>query len=149
MKYNWPDRIKLISVNIILNVITGMFVTIFLVSLDFAKSYLTSFLKAYILGYVLSVLLTLPFFLKEWNKLRRQEDVGELPDMQDMRNISPRQLILFMIGLPLLVTSYVLYQFDNKQTAILCFVAYLVLWGIETVYVRKRAKNIIEGKNIK
>jgi hypothetical protein len=96
----------------------------------------------------ISLLIQGAIFIHRWKKLLQQERSGELPNMHDIRNITPRQLILFLIGFPLLVASYVLFQFDYKLTGGLCLISYLVLWGIETVYVRRRFKKINEGMSI-
>jgi hypothetical protein len=147
MAYNLPDRVKLISVYVILNVIIGMFITITLVSLDFSESYLPSFLQAYICGYLLSVLITLPIFSYYWKQLRRQEEAGDLPDMNDMRNLTPLQMIFLALALPLFLTGYVLLQFGYTSISVLCYACYFVIWGIETVYVRRRFKRIKDEKS--
>jgi membrane protease YdiL (CAAX protease family) len=149
MEYNWPDRIKLVLVNIVLNTIIGIAIALLMLFQDIGKRYFTSLKQLFLVGILLSVLLTLPFFLKEWKKLRNQEKAGEFPDMQDMRNIAPRQMIFLVIGIPMLVTSFVVFQLYSKLAGVLCFILYLVIWGIETVYVRRRFKKINDGKSIK
>ena len=148
MQYNWPDRIKLIFVNTVLNTILGVIIAMFMLFQDVAKQYFTSLKQIFLVGISLAVLLTLPFFLKEWKKLRNQENAGELPDMKDMRNITGRQMIFLAIGAPLFVLSFVLYQFDYKPAAALCFISFLVLGAVEKAYVKRRYKRIKEGNSI-
>jgi len=147
MQYNWPDRIKLILVNTVLNTILGVIIAMFILFQDVAKQYFTSLKQIFLVGILLAVLLTLPFFLKEWKKLRNQEKAGELPDMKDMRNITGRQMIFLAIGAPLFVTSFVLFQFDYKPAAALCFISFLVLGAVEKAYVKRRYKRIKEGNS--
>jgi len=147
MQYNWPDRIKLILVNTVLNTILGVIIAMFILFQDVAKQYFTSLKQIFLVGILLAVLLTLPFFLKEWKKLRNQEKAGELPDMKDMRNITGRQIIFLAIGAPLFVTSFVLFQFDYKPAAALCFISFLVLGAVEKAYVKRRYKRIKEGNS--
>ena len=149
MKYNWPDRFKLILVNMVLNTIIGIAIAMFMILQDFAKQYFPSFKQVFSASIFLSVLLTLPFFLKEWNKLRRQEKSGEFPDMQDMRNITPSQLIFIAIGAPLFFASFVLYRFDYKPAAALCVIAYIVIAFVESAYQRRRYKRIKEVNSMK
>ena len=115
---------------------------------DVAKQYFTSLKQIFLVGISLAVLLTLPFFIKEWKKLRNKEKAGELPDMKDIRNITGRQLIFLAIGAPLFVTSFVLFQFDYKPAAAVCFISFLVLWAVETAYVKRRYKRIKEENRI-
>jgi hypothetical protein len=55
-------------------------------------------------------------------------------------------MIFVVIGLPLLVTSVVVFQQYSKLVGILCFIAFAVLWDIETVYVRKRYEKIMRDQ---
>jgi len=148
MKYNWPDRIKLILVNMVLNTIIGIVIACVILFQDISKRYFSSLKQIFFVGIFLAILLTLPFFLKEWKKLRNQEKAGEFPDMNDMRNITGRQMILFVMGFPFLIASVVLFQLHSKLAGVLCAIPYLVMWGIDIVYVKRRFKRINEGNSI-
>jgi len=142
MRYNWPDRIKIVLVSLVMNTIIGMFIAGIIASLDCTKIYFTKFSQVYAVGYVLSVIITIPIFLYYWRQLRQQENSGNLPDMNDMRNISPRQLILFLLGLPFLIASVVLFQLYSKTVGLLCLIPYVFLWVVEALYTNKRRQDI-------
>ena len=98
------------------------------------------------LALLISILIQGAIFINRWAKLRRQEDAEELPDMQDMNNITPRQMIFLIIGLPLLIASIVLFQLHSKLAGVLCFIPFLIIWVIDTIYARKRYKKIADAK---
>lgn len=77
-------------------------------------------------------------FLKEWRKLRRKEVAGDIPDMDDPRNIKPFQIVFILVGIILLVTSYTLFNLYSKLAGSLCFLAVLALWAVEIIYIRKK-----------
>jgi len=97
---------------------------------------------------VVSILIQGAIFIHRWKKLLAQERSGEFPDMQDMRNITPRQMIFLAIGAPLFAISFVLFQFDYKPAAALCLITLLLLVAIERAYVKRRYKRIKEGNSI-
>ena len=138
MKYNWPDRFKLVLVNTLLNLIIGTAIAIFMMSQDVCKKYFNTLSQLFGAGIFLSFLLTLPIFLKKWNELRSQEDAGELPDLEDPRNVKPFQILFIILCIVLLVTSYALSQLYSKLAGSLCFVAVIIIGGIERFYIKKR-----------
>ena len=145
MTYNWPDRFKLILVNILINLIVGVMIAVFIKFQDISKQYFTELKQIFLAGILLSTLLTFPFFLKEWKKLRNQEERNETPDLKDPRNIKSFQIIFIFLYIVLLVTSYTLSQMYSRTAGSLCFVAVIVLGGIERFIIRKEAKKAQQG----
>jgi len=96
-----------------------------------------------------SIIIQGAILIHRWKKLIQHENAGELPDMKDMRNITSRQIILFVMGLPFLIASVVLFQLYSKLAGVLCFIPYLVMWGFDIAYVKRRFRKINEGKSIK
>lgn len=140
MTYNWPDRFKLILVNILINLIVGVMIALFIMGQHISKQYFTALRQIFLTGIILSTFLTLPFFLKEWKKLRRQEEIDETPDLQDSRNIKPFQMWFILIGIVLLVTGYTVSQLYSSFAGALCFFGVLILAGAERYVIRKREK---------
>ena len=145
MTYNWPDRFKLILVNILINLIIGVMIAVFIMSQEIAKQYFTELKEIFLAGIILSTLSTLPFFLKEWKKLRGKEERNETSDLENPRNIKPFQLIFIFLYIVLLVTSYTLSQMYSKTVGSLFFVAVIVLGGIERFVISRKAKNAQPG----
>ncbi len=145
MTYNWPDRFKLILVNILINLIVGVMIAVFIMFQDISKQYFTELKQIFLTGILLSTLLTFPFFLKEWKKLRNQEESNETPNLEDPRNIKSFQIIFIFLYIVLLVSSYTLSQMYSRTSGILCLVAVIVLGGIERFIIRKGAKKTQQG----
>jgi len=114
MTYNWPDRFKLIIVNILINLIIGVAIAGFIMFQDISKQYFTALRQIFLTGILLSTVLTFPFFMKEWKKLRRQEESNETPDLKDPRNIKSFQIIFIFLYIILLVASYTLSQMYSR-----------------------------------
>ena len=146
---NIPDRIKLILQLVVFTIAT-CFVLLFLSTLILINVGINDNYSKIILVGVLafSILSNVTIFVYRWRKLIQHEKSGEIPDMQDMRNITPRQMIFLAIGAPLFVISFVLYQFDYKPAAALCFISFILLGVTEKAYVKKRYKRMQEGKSI-
>jgi uncharacterized membrane protein (DUF485 family) len=145
MSKNIPDRIKLILQFIVFSLGAWL-------PLLFIIGFVCMFLSINVQGsnmvwliwgsLFVSIIIQVAIFIPRWKKLLEQENDGILPDMKDMRNITPRQMIFFVIGFPLLITSVVVFQLYSRLAGVLCFIPFLVLWVIETVYVKKRYKKI-------
>jgi len=137
--YNWPDRFKLILVNILINLIVGVMISVFIMFQDISKLYFTELKQIFLAGILLSTLLTFPVFLREWKKLKSQEESNENPDLEDPRNIKPFQIIFIFLYIVLLVTSYTVSQMYSRTAGSLFFVAVIVLGGIERFVIRRKA----------
>ena len=143
---NIPDRIKLILQFVVFTLAT-LFV-LFFVIMSNSVSNLREFRMLILIGIpASSIFIQGAIFIHRWRKLIQQEMSGELPDMKDMRNITGRQMIFLGIGAPLFVISFVLFQFDYKPAAALCFISFLVLGVIEKAYVKRRYKRINAGNS--
>jgi len=145
---NIPDRIKLILQFVVFTLAT-CFVLFLVVILSDIVSNPREHRMLILIGIpASSILIQGAIFIHRWRKLIQQEKSGDLPDMKDMRNITGRQMIFLAIGAPLFVTSFVLFQFDYKPAAALCFISFLVLVAVEKAYVKRRYKRIKEGCSI-
>jgi len=151
MDKNIPDRIKLVSQFIVFTLATCF---IFFIILVISPEQFINDMYAYRLLIIL-VILTVSIFIQgvifiyRWKKLLQREKSGELPDMKDMKNITPRQLILFLFGFPFLIGGVVVFQLYSKLAGVLCIIPYLVLWVVDIVNVKKRYKKILEIENDK
>lgn len=67
MKYNWPDRIKFVLVNSLVNTIIGIAIALFMMSQEVTKKYFSNLREIFLAGIVTSALLTLPIFINEKN----------------------------------------------------------------------------------
>jgi predicted ABC-type exoprotein transport system permease subunit len=124
---NIPDRIKLILQLIVYSLFTWALLflpvsfILYSLILKVEQGQKINIIPLFIVLTTLTIVIQGGRFIFKWKKLKHKEDAGELPDMQDMRNITPRQMIFLAIGIPLLVISYVLFQFDYKRTGGLMF----------------------------
>ena len=147
---NIPDRIKLTIQFVVFTLATCFVLFLLLVLLpEQWVDHLRDYRKLILLGIcTVSILIQGVAVTYRWKKLIQQENVGDLPDMNDMRNITSRQIILFVMGFPFLIVSVVLFQLYSKLAGILCFIPYLVMWGFDIAYVKRRFRKINEGKSM-
>jgi len=147
---NIADRIKLIIQFVVFTLATCFVLFLLLVViLSHWVNNLSDYRMLILLGIPASSLFIQgAIAIYRWEKLIQQENAGQLPDMNDMRNITSRQIILFVMGFPFLIASVVLFQMYSKLAGVLCAIPYLVMWGIDILYVKRRFKKVNASKNI-
>ena len=146
MKKNIPDRVKLILQFSVFTVFTMLIFGVATVMLVTIHPNLYIYQNYILLGTVtITILIHGGIFIYRWKKLIKKERSGDLTDMQDIRNITTRQLFFVLTGIPVFFSSIILIK-CNRPVGFLGIVLYLILWAGEVAYQRKRQKKIIEDR---
>lgn len=149
IKKNIPDRIKLVLQFIVFSL--GLWLLLMLLLMF---SGLPVYFKKNIdFGLVLysllpvSIIIQLIRLISKWKKLIESEKLEQFPDLQNINNMTSFQSVFILIGILLLVSGVSLFALYSKLAGVLCIIVYMLLWGYDLIYQKKRIQNIESDKH--
>jgi hypothetical protein len=143
-KKNIPDRIKLVVQLIVFTFGTWLLMTLVLLisGLPFSINNV-DWSAFWVLLLPVSFIIQTIRFAYKWKELVKAEKAGEFPDLQNINNMTPFQSVFILIGILLLVSGVLLFALYSKLAGVLCLMVYVLLWGYDAIYQKKRMQNIM------
>jgi hypothetical protein len=117
----------------------GTAIWLYTISFKFFREVFPGFIHGFAFSFFLSVLLTLPLFVKEWRKLRKEEEEDETNDPHHPMYVGAGLTASFFGGFIFLVAVSILLSLytSTKTSTIICFSLFLILVAMNYFYNKK------------
>jgi len=136
MIINWPDRIKIAILGIIL--VPFIALVSFLILAFTGVFTKISMNKGVVISIAIAIALNILYTARKWKKLKQDEIAGNMPDMTNQKNISLPRVIVAMTVLVLAVAAYVNYTLYSVATAKLLLLACILISVVEIIYLKAK-----------